>query len=399
MIWKGPLGYHRGVNGLQIARLGGVRIRAHWSVLVIAGLLAWSLGAGIIPLVLPREPAVLTWVAAVAGAVLLIASLTAHELGHSLVARRRGVAAEDITLWVFGGVSHIRGDWQSARTELIVAALGPAVTLVIAALCFGLSWLLAGAGAPALLVLLVQWLAAVNTMLLVFNLIPAFPLDGGRILRSALWARLHDRGRATVSAARVGRAFAFVLIGLGFVEVVLTGDLGGLWLMIIGWFLDGAARAEQRGEAVRQSLEGVRVAEVMSVNPATVPSWITVELFIRQAAARPPFTAFPTNGISGIVDGLVTANSLRRVPRAQRATRRLSEVMIPVGDIPVARPDELISDLLSRVNRQSEGHALVFDGERMVGVLSPADIGRRLRFGSPQPPPVTVPAPGMPPAA
>lgn len=387
------------VNGLQIARLGGVRIRAHWSVLVIAALLAWSLGAGIIPLVLPAESPVFTWLAAAAGAILLIASLTAHELGHSLIARRRGIAAEDITLWAFGGVSHIRGDWQSARTELVVAATGPAVTLVIAGLCFGASWLLAAAGAPALLVVLLQWLSAVNTMLLVFNLIPAFPLDGGRILRSALWARRHDRSRATVSAARIGRVFAYLLIALGFVDVVLTGDFGGLWVMLIGWFLDGAARTEQRGEAVRHSLEGVRVAEVMSVSPATVPSWITVELFIRQAVSRPHFTAFPTNDISGRVDGLVTVNRLRRVPASQRGGKRASEIMIPLAQLPVARPDELVTDLLNRVGRQSEGHALVLDGDRLVGVLGPADIGRRLRFGSPEPPPVTVPAPGLPPAA
>jgi Zn-dependent protease len=342
---------------------------------------------------------VLTWVVAVAGAALLIASLTAHELGHSLMARRRGVAADDITLWVFGGVSHIRGDWQNARTELAVAAVGPAVTLVIAVLCLGVSWLLEAAPAPALLVLLAQWLSAVNAMLLVFNLIPAFPLDGGRILRSILWTVRHDRARATLSAARVGRVFAYLLIALGFVEVILTGDFGGLWLVIIGWFLESAARGEQRGEAVRQSLQGVRVAEVMSVSPATVPSWITVELFARQAAARPHFTAFPTNSVNGTVDGLVTVNRLRRVPPPQRPSHRISEFMIPIDEVPSTRPDELITDLLSRVNPRSEGHALVFDAGRLVGVVSPSDIGRRLRFGSPQPPPVSVPAPGLPPAA
>jgi Zn-dependent protease len=385
-------------HGVLLARLAGVRIRAHWSVLVIAALLTWGLGSGIIPLAIPGTPPAFAWGAAVIGALLLILSLTAHELAHSIVARRRGLPADDITLWVFGGVSHIKGDWGSARTELLVALVGPVVTLLIAGVCFWLSWVLSLAGAPDIVVLLAQWLAVVNATLLVFNLLPAFPLDGGRILRSALWARRHDLARATVSAARIGRVIAYVIVGLGLVDIVLTADFSGLWLMLIGWFLAGAARSEERGEMVRNNLAGARVAEVMSLNPRTVPSWVTVDLFINHYAAGTGLTAFPTNGIDGSVDGLVTANALRRVAPSQRTTRRASDVMIPIAQIPVARPDELITDLLSRVGRQSEGHALVFDGDRLVGVVSPADIGRRLRLGVPQPPPVSVPATLPPPA-
>jgi Zn-dependent protease len=383
-------------QGLLIARLAGVRIRAHWSVLVIAALLTWGLAAGIIPFALPRTPVPLAWGAAAVAAVLLIASLTAHELAHSIVARRRGVEADDITLWVFGGVSHIKGDWQSARTELLVAAAGPAVTLVVAGLCFGLSFALAAAGAPDLLVLLVEWMAAVNLLLLVFNLVPAFPLDGGRILRSALWATRHDRSRATVTAARIGRAFGFLIVGVGMLDILLTADFGGLWLMLLGWFLAGAARTEQRAEVVRGSLAGARVAEVMSPSPATVPSWVTVDLFLKHYAGGDR-TAYPTNGLDGQVDGLATMNALRRVPPAQRAAKRLSEVMISVSQVPAARPDELVTDVLTRVGRQSEGHALVFDADRLVGVISPADIGRRIQFGVPQPPPMPSRAPGLPP--
>lgn len=385
-------------QGVLIARLAGVRVRAHWSVLVIAALLTWGLGAGVIPLALPGTPAVLAWISAAAGALLLIASLVAHELAHSVVARRRGVQADDITLWVFGGVSHIRGDWQSATTELLVAVAGPLVTFVIAVFCFALSWVLSIAGAPDLLVLLAQWLSAINATLLVFNLIPAFPLDGGRILRSALWARRHDRSRATITAAAIGRAFGFLIVGLGMADILLTASFGGLWLMLIGWFLAGAARTEQRGEAVRTSLAGARVAEVMSINPATVPSWVTVDLFLKHYAVAGR-TAYPTNGLDGRVDGLVTVAALRRVPPPQRTTRRLSELLIPVASVPAARPDELITDVLSRVGSQTEGHAFVFDGERVVGLISPADIGRRIQFGVPQPPPLPTPARGFPPVA
>jgi len=384
-------------QGLLIARLAGVRIRAHWSVLVIAGLLTWGLGVGI-PVALPGTAPALAWITAAGGAILLIASLTAHELAHSIVARRRGVQADDITLWVFGGVSHIKTDWQTPRTELLVSAAGPLVTLVVAAVCFGLSFGLAAAGAPDVLVLLLQWLAVANALILVLNLVPAFPLDGGRILRSALWERRHDRSQATITAARIGRAFGFLIVGLGMLDVLLTADFGGLWLMLIGWFIAGAARTEQRAEAVRASLAGAQVAEVMSINPTTVPSWVTVDLFLKHYAAGGR-TAYPTNGLDGRVDGLVTVSAVRRVPSPQRSTRRLAEIFIPVATVPAARPDELVTDVLTRVGRTTEGHAFVFDGGRLVGVISPADIGRRIQFGVPKPPPLPTHAPGLPPVA
>ena len=385
-------------GGLPLARIAGIRIRAHWSVLLIAALLTWGLAQGVVPLTLPGTPAALTWLASATAAVLLIASLTAHELAHSILARRRGIPVDDITLWVFGGVSHIRGDWGTARTEMLVAAVGPAVTLMIAGLCFGLGALLSAVGAPALLVLIVQWLAGVNVILLVFNLVPAFPLDGGRILRGALWARRGDRAAATISAARAGRAFAFLLIALGFIDFFLTADFGGLWLVFIGWFLDTAAKAEQRGETARHVLEGVRVRDLMSPDPVVVPSWITVNLLIDQYALRHPFSTFPTHGIDGRIDGLVTLVAMKRVPPNQRAGRRASDVMIPIADVPVASPDELVTDLLARVGAASEGHALVFEDDRLVGIVSPSDVGRRLQLGAPSAR-VTAPAPSLPPAA
>ncbi|MBV8195220.1 MAG: site-2 protease family protein [Candidatus Dormibacteraeota bacterium] len=384
-------------GGLPIARIAGIRIRAHWSVLLISLLLTWGLAEGIIPATLPATPPALTWISSAAAALLLIASLTLHELAHSIVARRRGIPVEDITLWVFGGVSHIRGDWGSPRNEMLVAAVGPGVTFLIGGFCFSVSMVLGAAGAPGLLVLLLEWLAAVNALLLVFNLVPAFPLDGGRILRGLLWIWRKDRSWATINAARAGRVFALILAGLGFAEFLLTSDIGGLWLVLIGWFLDGAAKSELRGERMRTVLNGVRVAEVMTPNPMVVPSWITVQLLIDQYALRDRYTTFPTHGIDGRVDGLVTLTGMRRVPPSQRSARRGADVMIPITSVPITRPDELITDLLTRLGPQSEGHALVFDAGRLVGIVSPSDIGRRLALGL-QSRPLVTPAPWAPPA-
>ena len=365
---------------------------------MICALLAWGLADGLVPATLPGTPRLLSWVVSIAAAVLLLASLTAHEVAHSVVARRLGLAVDGITLWVFGGVSHIRGDWASARTEIAIAAVGPAVSLVLAGMFFGVSVALAAAGAASLFVLATEWLAGVNLLLLVFNLVPAFPLDGGRILRGVLWARRGDRSRATISAARAGRVFAFLLIALGIADFFATGDVGGIWVVLIGWFLDSMARSEQRGETIRRALTGVSVRDVMSTNPIVVPSWVTVQLLLEQYAVRYPFTAFPTHGLDGKIDGLVTLVGMKRVSPRQRAVRRASEISIPIAQVPIARPNDLVTDLFARMTPRSAGRALVFDGEQLVGIISPSDVGRRLQVGNVQPPAAAA-RPESPPVA
>jgi Zn-dependent protease len=368
-------------QGIPIARIAGIRIQAHWSVLVIGALLAWGVAVGVIPAAAPGTPALVTWFVGAGAALLLIASLTAHELAHSLMARHRGVAVEGITLWVFGGVSHIRSDWGSARTEILVAVVGPAMTLVLTGLFYAIAAGLAAAGAPALAVVVPDWLAVVNFMLLVFNLVPAFPLDGGRILRGILWARRGDRASATASAARGGRAFALLLMAGGVVDFFLTSDIGGIWLVFIGWFLESATRAEQQGETVRHVLEGVTVGDVMSSKPMVVPSWIMVEMLIEQYAMRYHFTTFPIHDINGRVEGLVTLRSMKRVPAGQRSTVRAAEIAIPLAQVPRAAPADLLTDLLLRLGPQSDGRALVFEGDHLVGLVSPSDVARRLQLG------------------
>lgn len=366
---------------IPIVRIAGIRIQAHWSVLVICALLAWGLAEGVIPTAVPGTSGPVRWLTAVGAAVLLIASLTVHELAHSLVAQRRGIAVDDITLWVFGGVSHIRGDWGSARTEVLVAVVGPATTLVLTGVFYSIALALSAAGAPVLAVVALGWLAAANLMLLVFNLVPAFPLDGGRILRGLLWARHGDRTRATAAAARGGRVFAFVLIALGLLDFFVYSDIGGIWLVFIGWFLDTAARGEQQGETMHHVLEGVKVGEVMSPNPVVVPSWTTVDMLIEQYALRHHFTTFPTQAIDGRIDGLVTLQGIKRVPARERSTRHAGEIATPLAHVPVAAPTDLLTDLLAKLGPPSDGRALVFDGDQLVGIVSPSDLARWLQLG------------------
>jgi Zn-dependent protease len=368
-------------RGVPIGRIAGIKVTADWSVLVIGALLAWGVAGSAVPAAAPHTPLWLAWVVGSVVAVLLIGSLAAHELGHAVLARRRGIAVEGIRLWLFGGVAQMSGDWMTGRTEMLVAAIGPAITLVVAAVSIAVTVALANLGAPNLVVLVPEYLGALNILLLVFNLIPAFPLDGGRILRGFIWTRTHNRLTATVIAARAGRVFAIALVGLGVVDLFFFDPIGGFWLMLIGWFLDGAARGETHGEQARHALEGVLVGDVMSKQPVVVPSWITVELLVDQYVMGHDFTTFPTHSIDGRVDGLVTLRGIKRLPIQQRRNRRAIDIAIPAASVPIARRDEQLTDLLKRMGNASDGRAMVYDADQLVGIVSPSDIARLLQAG------------------
>lgn len=373
-------------KGVPLGRIAGIRITADWSVLVIGALLAWGVAGAAVPGEAPGTSVWMAWMVGAIVALLLLASLTAHELGHALLARRRGIAVEGIRLWLFGGVAQMSGDWMTGKTEMLVAAIGPAITLVITALFTAATWLFVTVSAPPLVVVVAEWVAAVNLLLLLFNLIPAFPLDGGRILRGFIWTRTKNRMSATVAAARVGRVFAIALVGIGLLDAFFYDPVGGVWLMLIGWFLDNTARGEAQSEQARQVLEGLLVGDVMSKDPVVVPSWITVDLLVNQYVAGHHDTSFPTHSIDGRVDGLVTMRGIKKLPAQQRGLRRAIDIAIPAASVPIARRDEKLTDLLKRLGPASDGRAMVYNSDRLVGIVSPSDIYRLLHGGTPRPP-------------
>ena len=368
-------------RGIPLGRIAGIKVTADWSVLVIAALVAWGVSGAAVPGDAPGTPTWLAWIVGASVALLMIASLVAHELGHAIVARRRGMTIDSIRLWLFGGIAQMNGDWMTGTTEMLVAAIGPAVTLVISVISVVATWLLLLVNAPPLVVVVAEWVAAINVLVLVFNLIPAFPLDGGRILRGFIWMRTKNRASATVGAARAGRIFAVALVGLGVLDLFFFDPVGGLWLMLIGWFLDSAARGEAQGELARHALEGVVVGDVMSKDPVIVPSWITVELLVDQYVMGHQFTSFPTHSIDGRIDGLVTMRGIKQVRPQLRGSRRAIDIAIRVERVPIARPDEPITELLKRIGTDSDGRAFVYDADQLVGIVSPSDIARLLQSG------------------
>ena len=238
-------------DSVHLGRVSGIRLGANWSLFPILFLVAWTLAATLLPFAAPGYTTVGYWVFGLLTAAAFYACLLAHELAHALVARRHGVEVKGIVLWLFGGVAQFEGDTPTARAELQVAAAGPAASLAFAGIMAAVSWLLGLAGINSLMVASLWWLAGINTLLAIFNLLPAFPLDGGRILRAILWRRWDDRLRATAVAARVGTAGGYLLIALGVLEFLTGGGgIGSIWLALIGWFITVAAR--QQHELVRR---------------------------------------------------------------------------------------------------------------------------------------------------
>lgn len=347
----------------------------HWSVLAIVVLLVFGTGFARYPLAYPGHGAVTYLVSGVAVAVAFLASLVAHEMAHALVARREGQGVEGITLWMMGGLATLRGQSRDPGAEFRVAGVGPLTSGLVAALFGALTWLVVVAEGPAIVAGVLAHLALINVVLAVFNLVPAAPLDGGRILRAALWRRWGDRHRATVVTSRLGRGFGFGLALLGAVGL-LTGVGGGLWWILIGLFIVLAASAEQWQAEVGAALAGVRVRDVMTPRPDVADGTQSVDMFLRDTALVRRHSAFPLVDDVGRVDGLITLNRLKGVPPELRGTTTLREVACPPDEVPTAAPDDSLPELMSVMNGCSDGRALVFDDGVLVGIVSPTDVSR-----------------------
>ncbi len=362
-------------ESFHLGRVRGIPVGVHWSVLIIGWLLAWGLADGVLPATAPGYSGSGYWFAAIATVVCFYVGLLAHEIGHSVVARRHGVEVDSITLWLFGGVSRLRGEAGDAGAELRIALIGPIVSLVVAA-GFGLLALLLdvlpglGLGAAA-----AAWLSFISVLLAVFNLAPAAPLDGGRVLHAIVWRRTGDRDHATDVATRAGRVFGWMLVGIG-VVLLAAGDLAGVWFAVLGWFLMNAARAEATHMLLEAALTGVRVRDVMTPDPVVVPEDTPVGDLLDHLFHAHRCSAFPVVDPDGKVTGLVTLRRLRAREALERA-RVARDVAYPVAEVPTASPDEALWPVLERVaGGRGDGRLLVFDHDTIVGIVSPTDVNR-----------------------
>jgi len=370
---------------MRLGSVRGIPIKAEWSLLVIFGLLTWSLASAGLPEIAPGYTAIEYWVAAGVTTAAFLGSLLAHELSHSVVARRRSIPVRDITLWLLGGVSRIEAEPSTPSDDLRIALAGPGASIGVAFLAFVTAFVFAVAGAPGLLVACLVWLASINVLLAVFNLVPAAPLDGGRVLRAFLWRHSGDRVHAAISATRAGRAFAYVLVVAGFAEFVFVASVSGLWLVLLGWFLLTASRAEETQIRMNRDLAGVRVCDVMTADPVTVPGDLSDEDVLHDYMLGRHCSSFPVVDRTGRLVGLVTLRQLRAVPAGRRASARADEMAVPLSEVPQATPEELMLDVLHRTSTaRGDGRILVLRGGHLVGIVSPTDVARLVEVAEPQ---------------
>lgn len=362
---------------LRLGEIAGVRVGVNWSVLVIFILIAFGLAAGRLPAESPGLSSVAYITAALVAAVAFLASLLAHEIAHAVVARRSGVEVHGITLWLFGGVARLGGEAKDPAAELRIAGVGPLTSFVLAGAFAVAAAVAATLDTPDIVMGTLRWLAAINVALAVFNLMPAAPLDGGRILRAFLWWRRGDRVSAAVTSARAGKAFGFFLVGLGLLGFVSMVSFGGLWLVLIGWFIISAADAEEKHAQIRGALVDVDVRDVMTPDPVTVPPGLTVKEFLDRYAFRHRHASFPLVDEAGRLAGLVTLNRVKHLPANKRDTP-VQEIACPPAEVPTAEPDEPLAELLPRLNACADGRALVLADSRIVGIVSPSDVAHTL---------------------
>jgi Zn-dependent protease len=372
---------------LTLGRIAGIEIGLNWSLAIAFFLFAASLAGDVFPSDVPGYSGAAYTVAAIAAVLLFYASLLAHELGHALVARRLGTRVDGITLWLFGGVARLSGDSVSDSAELRITVVGPAITVAVA---IGFAILAAALGTFNLFPLVADmlgWLARINFLLAAFNLIPAFPLDGGRIFRALLWRFTHNQVRATSIAAWLGRVFGGILVLAGIYQALFLGSLiNGVWLGVLGWFLFAAAGSQELQTRLQRSLTGVRVRDVMAANPVTAPDWITVDDFIGRFANVYRATAYPLRDFNGRISGLLTLDMLASVVGPARPSTQLRAVAQPATDVAVARPDEPLVDVLQRMDDSGRAYVLVMDGDQLVGIVTPADVKRAFDLASLHPP-------------
>ena len=363
-------------DSFTIGRIAGVRFGVNWSWLVVFALIVWTWATGVFPDTNPGLSDATYVAMAIVAAVVFFASLVAHELGHALVARREGMEIEGITLWLFGGVARFKGMFPSAGAEFRIAIAGPLVSLAIGGGFALIAW---GLGLPAAVDGVVFWLGYINLSLLVFNLLPALPLDGGRVLRSALWAGKRDFAWATRVAAGVGRGFGYLFIAGGIALFIFEGVYSGAWLAFMGWFLLIAAGAEDRYLLARQALRGLRVRDLAVHDPVTARPDLTIGEFMDEVVWKTRYTTYPVTE-NGHALGLLPFRCVAEVPRNEWETRTVRDCMVPAKEVPVVSANDELIDAAAELAGSDLHRALVVDGERFVGLLSATDVARALEI-------------------
>lgn len=360
----------------RVGRLAGIDVGVNWTWFAIFGLIVWTLSQNIFPSENPGLGENTYLAMGAAAALVFFASLLAHELGHAIQARRDGMEIEGITLWLLGGVAKFKGQFPSAGAEFRIALAGPLVSLAL-----GVIFILIGlTPLPQTIDAVVSWLGYINIALLVFNLVPALPLDGGRLLRSTLWHFKRNYSSATRLAAGIGRLFGYALIAGGIGLTILQGSLQGVWLAFIGWFLLQGSGAEAQYAANTRSLDGLTFRDLMTPSPTTVDSNMTLGRFMSEFTTTQRHATYPVVD-GGTPLGLLIPRAIAQIPQSLWDRRTVRECMLPIDRVPVFEADAPATDALAGLTETNVSRGLVLDRGELVGLVSINDLVRTLNRG------------------
>jgi len=360
-------------RSIPLFRLAGFQVGIDWSWLILAVLITWTLSSGVFPYYYPDLTLGVYWSMGAIAALGLFASIVLHELAHSLVARRYHVPIRGIILFIFGGVAEMEREPDRPGVEFRIAIAGPIASFLIGLAC----WLLArgavSVGAGVAVVGVLAYLASINVIVAVFNLVPAFPLDGGRMLRAALWHWKGSLRWATRVASTIGGGFGILLIVLGVWRVVIGDFVGGMWWFLIGLFVRLAAQASYQHVVIREGLRGIPIRRIMTADPVAVPPGISVAQLIDDYVYRYHHKMLPVVEDGHLV-GCVSMNDIKAVPRERWAATTISKIMQPCSAATAIAPDTDAMEALSVMSRTQNGRFLVVEGDRLVGVITLKDM-------------------------
>ena len=357
-------------HNIPLGRILGIPIGLDYSWFLIFALLTWMLAGSYYPSEFKDWPPLLYWFMGAVTAIMLFVSVLLHELGHSMVALRYRIPVRSITLFLFGGIAQIGADPPSAIVEFLIAIAGPLVSLGLAILFSAVQPLVAGVEP---LLGLAKYLAYINLALVVFNLVPGYPLDGGRVFRAIVWAITGNMRRATLIAANVGRFFAFLFIFAGVLQMFSGNFGGGLWIAFIGWFLDNAASAQVQQVMVKGLLAGHLVSQAMSTHCATVPAELTIQQLVDDHILGSGQRCFLVNRGDSTV-GLMTLHRIKEVPRSEWATTSAAQVMLPLEQSKRIDPDTELWAALQQMDRDGVNQLPVTRDHHVIGMLSREDV-------------------------
>jgi len=363
---------------VKIGTIMGIPVRIHYTLWLVFLLIAWTLAYGYMPQQYPGLSTLTYWTIGIASAVVLFVSVLVHELSHSYIAKKNGLPIARITLFFFGGVSEMTEEPQDAGLEVRMAAAGPLMSFVIAGVLGGFWYVSEALHLPIVITATVGYGALINAVLGAFNLLPAFPLDGGRVFRGSLWMHSKNLISATRIATRVSEGFSLLMMLGGFVAIIFGYFLDGIWFVVLGWFLKSGAETSLRQTLVGETLSGVTITDIMTRQILTVPPDITLQQLVSDYFLVHPHGGYPVVQ-DGRLLGLITLDSVRAIPKEARGYETVVKAMVPLERTLVVQPNLSALDALQRMAREKAERLLVTQDGRLVGVVTQGDLMRAIR--------------------